>query len=487
MRSFATYRLSRTALLAATLATGFYARGALAQDATGTSSSPPAGTPAGGAAPGGSPTTGAAPAFAAPPGESPAADKSGPPGTKPSAESLPKDILHLVEQMPPSAYPSPTPRVRGIYGGSLWADADFQGLQWPYYPKTGIGVSGSGWVDTGYRHFDAGQGLGANEAKGDQFQPASRFVLRTTPTWTDDRGEFFVQAQTELVGAKLTTSPGYVWGVDDAWIRFGKWKLFDILIGRFQAWEVYHYGMGLDLFTLERSGANDSSSAAAPQIYGLTYMYLRQDTIGQGAVHLYPTDWLRFEAGFQYGPDANGNNVEGVRPVGIAEWGPLRFKAGMEFLDTRPVSPTAKNKTRAQGYGAALQLVLDPYVEMGINGAIALNDAIDSMGRQDTANTNETWSAGGFINARVGIPDLLVGAGLNYTYLVDQRYYAPAGRNDQYDQWQPFGAVQYLLLKQLFIKFVFAYAKADMNETPDQSPPFKNEMVSGRLRFTYLF
>lgn len=486
MRSLATYRVQRTALVAITLAAAFHSRAALAQTTPagspvpGTASTPPSGPAPDSATPA---PVGASPVLTAP-ADSPAADRSAPPGTKPSAESLPKDILHLVEQMPPSAYPSPTPRVRGIYGGSLWLEPDFQGLQWPYYPKTGIGVSGSGWVDTGYRKYDAGQGLNA-ETKGESFAQQSRFVLRMTPTWTDNNGAFFVQAQTELVGAQISTSPGEVWGVDDAWIRFGKWKVFDVLVGRFQAWEVYHYGMGLDLFTLERSGANNGGQAV-PQIYGLTDMYLRQDSIGQGAVHLYPIDWLRFEVGFQFGSDLSGNNVDGIRPVGVAEWGPLRLKVGAEFIDGRGAGAGALNRTRTQGYGAGLQFVLDPYFELGVNGAYAMNDAIDGKGELVNTSTDDTYSVGAFANVRI-IPDLLLGGGINYTYLVDQNYDNTLHRNDQYDQWQPFGAVQYLLLKHLFIKGVFAYAKADLNPITSVSQVSKNEMTSFRLRFEYLF
>ena len=43
------------------------------------------------------------------------------------------------------------PPTRGIWGGSLWLT--FHGLQWPYMPKTGVGVSGYAWVDTGYEQI----------------------------------------------------------------------------------------------------------------------------------------------------------------------------------------------------------------------------------------------------------------------------------------------------------------------------------------------
>ena len=410
-------------------------------------------------------------------------------------------VLRSFEEMPASVYPSPSPRVRGLYGGSLWHEADMQGLQWPYYTKTGVGFSGSGWVDTGYRTYRAGEptsaagsGLGTQASQGKQFVQQSRFLLRTTPTWTDPKTQFFIQMQMELVGAQInTTRNGIVWSADDAWIRFGKWKLFDVLVGRFQAWEVYHYGMGLDLYTLERAGANDDTLGNAPPIYGLTYMYQRQDVLGQGAVHLYPADWLRFEVGFQYGSASNGENTYGARPVGIAEFGPLRIKAGAEFLESRPQSPGTQAAQQSQGFGGSIQLVADPYVECGVNGAYALNDNRSSDGLINEAATNETFSVGGFANVRI-YGDLLFGTGLNYTHLVDKNYNAMAGRNDNYDQWQPFAALQYLLFKQLgspspglFIKAVFAYARADLNPTPMVANSYVNEMFSGRLRLEYFY
>ena len=53
----------------------------------------------------------------------------------------------MVEQLPASAYPEPV--TRGLYGGPLWLD--MQGLQWPYMPQSGVGISGYGWIDNNYR------------------------------------------------------------------------------------------------------------------------------------------------------------------------------------------------------------------------------------------------------------------------------------------------------------------------------------------------
>jgi hypothetical protein len=362
-------------------------------------------------------------------------------------------------------------------------EPDFQGLQFPYYRKTGIGISGSGWVDTGFRQYDGGEGtngstgLGTQETKGKQFVQQSRLTLRATPTWTGNGG-YFVQAQMELVAAQLNTQQNkVVWGADDAWVRFGKWGLFDVLVGRFQGWEVYHYGMGLDLFTLERNGANDDALGNAPSIYGVTYMYLRQDVLGQGAIHFYPTDFLRFELGGQWGAGLDGNNTWGLRPVGILDLGWVRLKGGAEYVDGQGQTTGSIVETRKEGGGGSLQFVLEPYVEFGFNAAYGMTSLRNSS---NEVTTNYTTSTGLFANVRV-IDDLLVGGGLNYTKYTDNS-------SDDFDQWQPYGAVQYFLFKQLFIKLVVAWAEADLTPNPKIEPiPYKNEMVSGRIRLLYPF
>src|SRR5262245_40468459 len=60
----------------------------------------------------------------------------------------------LVERLPGSAYPEWT--TRGIEGGSLWFSGNMHGMPWPYYQRTGIGVSGYAWVDTGYETVQRG-------------------------------------------------------------------------------------------------------------------------------------------------------------------------------------------------------------------------------------------------------------------------------------------------------------------------------------------
>jgi hypothetical protein len=145
----------------------------------------------------------------------------------------------------------------------------------------------------------------------------------------------------------------------------------------------------------------------------------------------------------------------------------------------------SKQDVKQRGVGAAIQFVLDPYVEFGINGAYALQDVVAQDGTINAAASFDTYSLGAFANGRV-VDDLVVGAGLDYTYKRDTQFDMTLRRNQDFDHWQTFGAIQYLLFHQLFIKAVFAYALADFSPNMN-APIFKNEMVSGRLRLLYLF
>jgi hypothetical protein len=96
-----------------------------------------------------------------------------------------------VQLLPGSAYPEP--QVRGIKGGSLWFT--MHGLQWPYMPMRGepglmLGLSGFGWVDTGWERIKRGD---SNQDDIEYWIQAGRFGLRATPTYSQDN--WFVQGQ----------------------------------------------------------------------------------------------------------------------------------------------------------------------------------------------------------------------------------------------------------------------------------------------------
>jgi hypothetical protein len=392
----------------------------------------------------------------------------------PGGAAAEEEVSARVELMPPSAYPEPV--TRGIRHGSLWST--FHGLQWPYYPRTGIGVAGYAWVDSGYETIERG-----NETQQDieYWLQQGRVLVRVTPTYSKD--DFFVQGQAELVANKdQSLRQPDVADTDDLWIKVGRWNKWDIQLGRYEGWEVYHLGMGLDLNTLERQGASDEAYGV-PAIYGVTYAFYRPASVGQAAVHWYPTDNLRFELGTQVGNEF-GSNTLATRPVAVFDLGWLKLKAGAEYKVLTDQKKDAMGETTSRGAGGAVQVVLPP-VEFGVNAAYGLVDRYAQDGTYDAKGSNTTYSVGGFANARV-VGDLLVGAGVNHTYLEDMHLDPMLGRVQMFKHLQTFGAVQYVLMDRLYLKAVVAYAHADL--APNFGAPiFGNDMWSGRVRVMYAF
>lgn len=144
--------------------------------------------------------------------------------------------------------------MRGLYGGSLWLEPSFHGLQWPQNARTGVGISGTFWTDTGYEMIK--RDFPSLPNSGMYFQQG-RGQLRVTPAYV--HGRFFIQGQVELVGNLCQTANvtnvvcnAGTFTTDDLWIRVGEWNRWDLKLGRFEAWEVYHLGMGMDPYTFER-------------------------------------------------------------------------------------------------------------------------------------------------------------------------------------------------------------------------------------------
>ena len=150
-----------------------------------------------------------------------------------------------------------------------------------------------------------------NKIRRDQIRTDFRFwpqdargLLRLTSTYTS--GSFFVQGQIEVVGIKdQFAALGDRAQTDDLWVRVGRWNKWDLQIGRFESWEVFHLGMGLDVNTLERRGAEDIGNREAVTPYLVRFPFeTRPSGPGYTALHLYPTGFLRFELLGIAGPDA---------------------------------------------------------------------------------------------------------------------------------------------------------------------------------------
>jgi hypothetical protein len=316
-------------------------------------------------------------------------------------------------------------------------------------------------------------------------------VLRATPVYSTAPG-WFVQGNAELVANGDQTFNGSTLdAVDDLYVRAGKWNLFDVTVGRFQGWEVYHYGMGLDFNTFERQGAS-STQARPPQIYGLDFSWDRPNGGGGNyAAHIYFTDFLRGELLGQFGT-RSGQNVYATRGVGIFDIGYLKVKAGFEKGLARPQPEGDKAKTDWNGFGGSVQFVVDPYIEGGVNGAIGYVDNVNVKGQPDEDSSSTRKSVGGFLNGRP-IGDLLVGVGYNWTQSHSMARNGIEGspnygKTNLNTHTQAFFAIQYSFWDRLFFKFVGARASYDFEDYVQvPAHPFTNSMYSGRFRVMYLF
>jgi hypothetical protein len=461
---------------------------------------------------------------AAAPPDAPSPPAPASPSPPPDEEAMPVFVPQppppppqYVEHLGPTSYPG---KLRGLYGGSLWLEPSFHGLQWPYMVRTGVGISGSAWVDTGYETNNSESSSVPNSTT---YLQQARAVLRVTPTYVS--GRFFIQAQAELVGNGCqttgTTCPdaGTV-STDDLWLRIGEWNLWDLKVGRFEGWEVFHTGMGLDINTFERMGAWSQSGTQPPDYYGVSFLHDRPQALGQGyaAAHYYPFSFLRFELQGELGTTAvktSGNNVWGGRAVAIFDLGWLKLKGGAEYdntTDTTTINnfdatkgPVGKVddgfKQTRKGYGGAAQFIHDPYVEVGAN----IGQGIQTYNNPQNVGLNATksftvTSLGGFANVRVvrllsgggpsplGLDDLLLGGGVVWTTEYNNHRVNNSPDGDYSAHLQIFGAVQYLIAKQLFVKGVFAYARGDFQPSGATGEDiYSNEMYSFRVRLMYLY
>jgi hypothetical protein len=384
----------------------------------------------------------------------------------------------LVEELPPSAYPEWT--ARGLYGGSLWLTMN--GMQWPYTPRSGIGISGYVWDDSGYETITRGN---LTEPNIKYLVNQARAVLRVTPTYIHN--DFYVQGQGEFVlnGDQSVPQPTFV-STDDLLIRAGKWKVWDVEFGRFEAFEVYHFGMGMDLNTLERQGPVDVVRNV-PDVPGLTTFAYRSSGAENAALHIYPVPQLRIELLGQYGFDsASSLDSVGVRPAAIFDLGWLKVKGAAYYKRQFPVRSTSKEARTQSGAVGAVQIVLIPYFEFGVNIARETVDHWNpqnvtnpdaSMGDYDGLGSVTDLAVGGFANVHV-IDNMLLGVGLNHVNELDQV-------QGVFTNTQGFIALQYIIGGAVFIKAVGGYAKADLH--PGGQSAWDNTMLSARLRVMYLF
>lgn len=351
------------------------------------------------------------------------------------------------------------------------------GLQSPFRDD-GLHLGGDFWIDTGY---ESSQRALASEPDQRFWLMQGRFMLDVTATRTYKR--FFAQAKAQML-AHVEEIPGdeYI-DTDDAWIRFGMWDLWDLQIGRFEAWEVYRKGEGLERDTLEDKGAYDGAD-----IYEVNYAFYRQDGFGQLAVHLYPLNWMRFEVASVFGNELQSNSY-GVRSTGIVDLGWLKLKLAGEYRKLQNQNEGYKQWEEKRGLGGGLQLHLGGpgdaiRADFGVNLAFGLVDKVDAFGKVDEAGSPDTWSTGGFLD--LGIRSAVLGLGYNHTFQGDRTWNSDTGEEGYAEHLQAFASLRHpIVFPWLQAKLVFAWARADLEPAFDNTR--QNDMYSIRFRLYMMF
>jgi hypothetical protein len=327
-----------------------------------------------------------------------------------------------------------------------------------------------------------------------------RFVVG--PTLEHRFGEdktWFVAARGELV-AWLRERGSYQINADDVYGQVGKKGLWDLKLGRFQAWRVYHKGGGFDLYTIEDQGACASltsscsleSGTFGPHTYEVNANYYREPA-GKAAVHIYPTPWSGVELLGLMG-NADGPNQLGGRAAAMVHFPYIRASAAVEYRATRPpkenppACPKCGNVSDTVGYGGGIELTIKP-VAVGVNGAQGKYTSYNTTsGVLDSDATNTRTSLGGYAEFDVGSltfeRSLILGFGLNRTEVVDK-----VDNFEQHYQGAAY-AVFPLGFNDASVKLVVSQATEDVQKsngdgTATQLPTTK--MQAARLRFSYPF
>jgi hypothetical protein len=427
--------------------------------------------------------------------------------------------MPFLEHLGPDTFPG---RLRGLHGGSLWLEPSFHGLQWPRNTRTGIGVSGTVWVDSGYERIVRGTLPQSPTPNSTFYVQQGRALLRMTPAYVS--GRLFVQGQVELVGslcqaeasAAQTCSYAGSFTTDDLWIRVGQLNLWDLKVGRFEGWEVYHLGMGMDPYTYERAGAtmsglqSENTVLEAPAAYALNFLHDRPadgQAVAYTALHVYPLELLRAELLLKMGNnklrvdnlDGAGTsyNYLGLRPTVIfdADW--IKVKVGAEYQKRTATTQTLSadiprykkdpvEERVDKGIGASLQFVVDPLVEFGLSAAIGARRETNVQTIEIPEGSFTRVSAGGFANVRFA-DGWLGGVGGNWTLMTNSVKATPDSANDAVAHLQGFVALQYLFVKRLYIKAVLGYAQAKFQPSDATVATWSNSMYSGRIRLMYLY
>ncbi len=361
-----------------------------------------------------------------------------------------------------------------------------------------LGWDGSIEIDVGYARY----GYELDTTPPERFYDfRGRFVLG--PVLEHDfAGPHFFRATGQLVAWIREERHEYQVNADDVYVQVGRRKTWDLKLGRFESWSVYHKGLGFDRYTLEDTGALRegpfNQAIVGVDMYEVNAIYDRE-MAGKGAVHVYPLEVLGFELVGLYGSGQTTDYL-GARLAGDLNFKFLRFTAGVEYRTSEPSveqrvadangvqQPCDKCSDRATiGYGGGAIVAVKP-IELGLNGAQSKLEAFQTDGEADVAASNVTTTVGGYFEVDPGYllfkRSLILGVGVNRTEkTVDNEDFERHVQGAVYIAY-PLG------FNEAMVKLVLSRADLLIEEVDTATGVVtarNNDMVAGRVRVRYLF
>ncbi len=209
----------------------------------------------------------------------------------------------------------------------------------------------------------------------DGFMHGGRVKLNATGELKGDG--YFVKG----VAQPLVPFKGSSLGYDDVYLQMGR-DSWDVQLGRFE---------GVDLFPVGKDTVAEHASGVT--VYGANKVRGRKDDVLHGALHLTPSDAMKFELGVMVNKDGD-KEYKGVRPAVVYNAGAVTVRAGLESLDDNG------SKLKGVGLGAGFNAGAGT-----VNASVAkLNNDDDSKEDVTSAALNYTqgpWGVG-YINSKEG-------------------------------------------------------------------------------------
>lgn len=349
-----------------------------------------------------------------------------------------------------------------------------------------------------------------------------RFVLGPTFHYQFPESTYFLTVVAQFVAWVQEQNNRYQINADDVYVQYGNGKKWDLQVGRFMTWRVYHKGLGFDLFTLEDNGASKSypisNNDFAVRTYEVDYIFLRNspyvggEVAGRAALHYYPADILGFELAAAYGlADNRGSDTLGGRLAMDLQWEFLQLSAAAEYRrqaqtgppnaiqnagtpEERAVECAECGASSNYGAGGGLRVAFSP-VNLGGSFAIGWDEKNQLVGdaegkpERELSASGRRMSFGGFFELDVGswlLPHpLILGVGANRTELVLDN------KNKEFHVQSAAYAALPLGVNNAMVKLVVSQAQADLYDATDpEGTAYIDRHPEGlavRLRFSTNF